>query len=196
MAADNRPAVEALTRHLLDDHGYRRVACIAGPEAWPSTAERVAGYTAAMASTGLTPRVIHAAETTLRDGASATATLLAGGRVEAVVAVNDAMAIGALHELRGHPDGAATAVTGFDDIAWAELTVPPLTTVAVNAVEMGAQAADLLLERIANPLAPPRVVRITTTPRIRRSCGCSAGDAVRDHGHPVQGTPGGDGIHV
>lgn len=176
VAADNRPAVEALTRHLLADHGYRGVACIAGPEAWPSTAERVAGYAAAMDAASLPTRIVHAAETTMRDGASATAELLDGGPTDAIVAVNDAMAIGALHELRARGDGAAAAaVIGFDDIAWAELTVPPLTTVAVNAVEMGARAADLLLDRIAHPLTPPRVERITTTLRIRRSCGCPAG---------------------
>lgn len=197
VAADNRPAVEALTIHLLADHGYRDVACIAGPDDWPSTAERVAGYTTAMEAAGLPTRVVHAAETTMRDGASATATLLAGERVQAIVAVNDAMAIGAIHQLRAHADGPATAVVGFDDIAWAELTVPPLTTIAVNAVEMGARAAELLLQRIAQPLAPPRVVRITATPRIRRSCGCPAADAIRDHeDRSSPGIPGGDGIHV
>jgi len=172
--ADNEPAVEALTAHLLDDHGYRRVACIAGPPHWPSTAERVAGYSAAIARFGLERRVIHAASTTARDGERAAARLLAepGDPPEAIVAVNDALAIGALHRLRtpaGRP-----AIVGFDDIAWARVTDPPLTTVAVDGELMGMRAAHLILERIGAPdQAPPAVVRVAAEPRIRASCGCS-----------------------
>lgn len=207
VAADNGPAVQALTTHLLDLHGCRSVACIAGPIEWPSTAERVAGYEAAVTAAGRPARVIHAAETTMRDGATATATLLDGGPVDAIVAVNDAMAIGALHELRSRGIHPRPAVVGFDDIAWAELTDPPLTTVAVNAAEMGARAAMLLLERISDPLAAPRVERITTTIKIRRSCGCEATGTEQDHDdrfssrlghntHDAVGVPGGDGTHV
>jgi LacI family transcriptional regulator len=172
--ADNEPAVEALTAHLIQDHGYRRIACIAGPPGWPSTAERVAGYAAAIARFGLDPRVIHAPSTTAQDGERAAARLLAepGDPPEAIVAINDALAIGALHRLRtraGRP-----AIVGFDDIAWARLTDPPLTTVAVDAELMGMRAAELILERIGGPeQAPPVVVRVPAEPCIRASCGCS-----------------------
>lgn len=171
--ADNQPAVEALTAHLLDHHGYRRVACIAGPPDWPSTAERVAGYAAAIARFGLEPRIIHAPSTTVRDGDRAAIELRSGpgDPPEAIVAINDALAIGALHRLRtpaGQP-----AIVGFDDIAWAPLTDPPLTTVAVDGELMGMRAAELILERIGGPeQAPPGVVRVPAEPRLRASCGC------------------------
>lgn len=171
--ADNRPAVEQLTTHLIADHGYRRVACLAGPRSWPSTAERTAGYAAAMIAHGFAPRTLHAREATIRDGAALAARLL-DDPPDAIVAVNDAMAVGALHRFRA----AATrpAIVGFDDISWARLTDPPLTTVAVDASAMGALAANLLLARIAQPEMPesPRVHRIPAAVRIRASCGCAS----------------------
>ena len=181
--ADNRPAMMAITRHLTETHGYRRLACLAGPVHWPSTAERVAGVHAAAAERGATVRVLHAAETTIRDGAE-----MAGGLFEdppdAVLAVNDAMAIGALHRLRSLPGARRPWVTGFDDIAWAPLTDPPLTTVAVNAAAMGGAAAGLLLGRIAetpDDMLPAREIRVPTTVRLRRSCGCGEASRRRDH---------------
>jgi DNA-binding LacI/PurR family transcriptional regulator len=170
--ADNRPASEALTTHLVVDHGYERIACFAGPPSWPSTAERVAGYRAALATHGLPERIVHAPETTLRDGA-ALAERVADDLPDAIVAINDAMAIGALQRLRARPD--RPAIVGFDDIGWARLTDPPLTTVAVDAELMGARAAWLLVgqvDRADSP--PPAVVRIPATLRLRGSCGCPA----------------------
>ncbi|MGH2428917.1 MAG: LacI family DNA-binding transcriptional regulator [Candidatus Limnocylindria bacterium] len=190
--ADNRPAAEALTRHLVDDHGYRRVLCIAGPAHWPSNAERIDGYVAAMDAACLTPQVIHAAETTMRDGAEAVGRL-PGGAADAIVAVNDAMAIGALHRLRPRPPRERPAVVGFDDIAWARLTEPPLTTVAVDAEAMGSRAADLLIDRIEaadDDVEPARIARVPATLRLRRSCGC-APVASRDRPFSsVQAVPG------
>lgn len=171
--ADNRPAVEQLTTHLIIDHGYRRIDCLAGPRGWPSTAERVGGYAAAMGAHGLATRVLHARETTIRDGAALAARLL-DDPPDALVAVNDAMAVGALHRFRGAPT--RPAVVGFDDIGWARLTDPPLTTVSVDAAAMGALAANLLLARIADPETPeaPRVHRVPAAGRIRASCGCAS----------------------
>lgn len=171
--ADNRPAMEALTTHLLEIHDYRRIVCLAGPPTWPSTVERVAGYTAALARRGLDPQIVHAPSTTASEGTNAAAVLLAhgGNRPDAIVAVNDALAIGALYHLRGRPD--RPAIVGFDDIAWARLTDPPLTTVAVDAESMGTRAADLILDRVVPNGAEPSVVaRIPAVPRIRESCGC------------------------
>ena len=171
--ADNRGAMRDVGRHLVGDHGYRRLICLAGPVGWPSTAERVAGIRDATAGSDATLRVLHARETTMGDGA-ALAAGLAGDPPDAVVAVNDAMALGAIHRLRG-AGTAAIPVTGFDDIAWAQLSDPPLTTVAVDARAIGAEAARLLLARTRGDgpgTTRPREVRVPATLRVRRSCGC------------------------
>ena len=176
--ADNGPAMVALTTHLLEVHGYQRIACLAGPPTWPSTAERVAGYAAALARRGLEPQIVHAPSTTASDGTNATADLLAqpGPQPDAIVAVNDALAIGALYQVRSQ--AIRPAIVGFDDIAWARLTDPPLTTVAVDAELMGTRAANMLLDRVATEGGEPSAVaRIPAVPRIRESCGCPRAEA-------------------
>ena len=70
----------------------------------------------------------------------------------AIFACNDLMAIGAYryaHEkqLRIPQD---ISIIGFDDIRLAEFANPPLTTIRQSKAKMGAQAAELLLGRIAN----------------------------------------------
>jgi len=173
--ADNRRGMARLARHLTDDHGYRRLVCLAGPSGWPSTAERLAGIRDATTAAGAELVVLRARETTMRDG-STLASALADDPPDAVLAVNDAMAIGALHRFRG-TRAWGTPVTGFDDIAWARLVEPPLTTVSVDATEIGAQAARLLLARMSDgtddTTTPARELRVAANVRLRRSCGCS-----------------------
>jgi len=176
--ADNAPAVEAVTRHLIEVHSHRRIVCLAGPAAWPSSAERAAGFRRAMAAHRLPARVIRARETTIRDGERA-AGALADDPPDAIVAINDAMAIGAMHRLRGLR-ARRPAVVGFDDIAWAAMTVPPLTTVSVDADALGTAAAERLLARMAASRAgidlAATVLRIPARLHIRQSCGCAADD--------------------
>lgn len=168
--ADNEPAARSLTTHLVVDHGYRRIACLAGPPGWLSTRERVAGYRAAMAAGSLPHRIVHGEETTFREGARLAERVI-DDPPEALVAVNDAVALGAMHRLRS--EVSQPAVVGFDDIGWAALSDPPLTTVAVDADGMGVAAAVLLLKLMVDPELPPEVVRVPAVPCIRASCGCA-----------------------
>jgi len=172
--SDNRAPMVELTRHLVEAHGHRRLAALAGPARWPSTAERLAGVRAEARRHGVELRITHAPETTMRDGAELAARML-DDLPDALVAVNDAMALGALHRLRTVPASRRPAVTGFDDIAWAELADPPLTTVSVDAEAIGSTAAELLLDRVSTVEAnhlPAREIRVPATLRLRRSCGC------------------------
>ena len=179
---ENRAPMAELTHHLTDGHGYRRLVALGGPSRWTSTAERLSGVRLAARRTGADLRVVHARETTMRDGAALAERLL-DDPPDALVAVNDAMALGAMHRFRALPTRRRPAVTGFDDIAWAELADPPLTSVSVDVNEIGAAAADLVIEPTATvgPMThPAREVRVPATVRLRRSCGCrQPGGALR-----------------
>jgi LacI family transcriptional regulator len=64
------------------------------------------------------------------------------------------------------------SIVGFDDIPFAALTTPPLTTVAQPAYDLGYRAAELLLRRCEQPNLRPQqailhcqlVIRQTTAP--------------------------------
>ena len=58
----------------------------------------------------------------------------------------------------GRRPGEDFAVIGFDDIPEAAVGIPPLTTLSAAPRERGRQAAELLLQRAAQPALPQRSV--------------------------------------
>ena len=86
-------------------------------------------------------------------------------QVTALVCYNDLVAMGALQACkeigRRVPDDCA--IVGFDDIEFASMTEPSLTTIHVDKYWLGQQAATLLLKIIADPESafPPVYADIT-----------------------------------
>jgi DNA-binding LacI/PurR family transcriptional regulator len=82
----------------------------------------------------------------------------------AIVTANDMMAFGVMKEL--HKAGLSiphdVSLVGFDDIAFAELTEPPLTTVCLSRVELGRRTVEALIKDIDHPRELGREVRIPT----------------------------------
>lgn len=147
---DNIAAAHALTRHLLGlDH--RRIAMVAapgGPQRY-----RLEGYLSAMASAGADPLVVEATNFTLEAGRDSVRALLeANKHPTAIIAANDIMAIGAMQAIfaRGLSIPGDISVAGFDDILASALVTPPLTTVAQYQDQLGARAAQMLIERLSD----------------------------------------------
>ncbi len=143
------------TRHLLE-LGHSRIACIAGPQALSPSRQRVQGYQRALneAGIGVDNRLLRTGDFTSEGGHGAMRSLLAlSERPSAVFASNDLMAIGAICAAAqgGLVIPRDVSVVGFDDIALAAYSNPPLTTVVQPKHQTGELAARLLLERIAEP---------------------------------------------
>ncbi len=81
--------------------------------------------------------------------------LTASPRPDAVFAVNDLLAVGALVAAReaGLKVPEDIAIMGFDDIPLAKLMSPALTTVAQPQRLLGTRAAELLFERLGDSAA-------------------------------------------
>jgi LacI family transcriptional regulator len=177
VAVENDAGQRRLTEHLLDAHGYHDLEFVGGPAASPDSAERFAGFRAALAAAGRpVPDTPHATtDFTERGGYTAVrARLSAGSPPRALVCANDQTARGAVRA--AHDAGlrvpADLAVTGFDDIQLAAAAQPPLTTVAQPMRELGVTAVDLLVARLRDPGREPQTVTLPVTVRIRASCGC------------------------
>ena len=94
-----------------------------------------------------------------------------GKSFTAVVAFNDISALGAMTALReaGHKVPEDVSIMGFDDIEFASIAYPPLTTIRQPVQKMGATAAELLIRKIANDesaqnicVSPELIVRSST----------------------------------
>jgi LacI family transcriptional regulator len=61
------------------------------------------------------------------------------------------------------------SVVGFNDMPFSERFSPPLTTIGIPHYEIGAAAAELLLERLQEPAGPARHVVLAPTLVVRGS---------------------------
>ena len=80
----------------------------------------------------------------------------------AVYATSDTIAIGLLRAAyqTGVSVPGQVSVIGFDNIAIAAYTVPPLTTVSFDLRTFAATTLDLLRDRIEDPSRPPRRITV------------------------------------
>jgi DNA-binding LacI/PurR family transcriptional regulator len=95
----------------------------------------------------------------------------------AILALNNRMALGVLRTLRrlGVACPGCVSVMGFDDVDWAALLDPGLTTIAQPSYEIGRKAAELLLQSIREDeegaVVEPRQIILNSSLRIRESTG-------------------------
>ncbi|HEV7137040.1 MAG TPA: substrate-binding domain-containing protein, partial [Steroidobacteraceae bacterium] len=68
------------------------------------------------------------------------------------------IAINAIHFLAEHKVGVPddVSVTGFDDISWARIVSPRLTTISQPLTAIGTRAVELLQERMSGAAIPSR----------------------------------------
>jgi DNA-binding LacI/PurR family transcriptional regulator/signal transduction histidine kinase len=172
---DGSNGVASIVEHLTNAHGRRRFATIGGPAGHEEAEQRMRAFRAALASAGVDFDPTLAAQGTfLREsGEEAARQLLASGRrFDALVCMNDSMALGAMDVLRkgGIRIPEDVAVVGFDGIEEGRVVTPPLTTVRQPLDALGTAAADALLDLMDTGVAEDRVLHCE--PVLRQSCGC------------------------
>ena len=175
VGADNERGTFEVTRHLVGQ-GHRRVAFIGRVGGGPVYDFRRAGFERAMREHDLpiAPEWFINIALTREGGRDGIRQALAmNPQPTATVCYNDVVAFGAMSELGEHGlvVGRDFAITGFDGVAAAAHSNPPLTTVDVSPGSLGASAADALLERMANPDAPPTRYLVEPKLVVRQSSG-------------------------
>ncbi|CAN5775156.1 LacI family DNA-binding transcriptional regulator [soil metagenome] len=149
----NEAASFAMVAHLAAC-GYREIGFVCAPVLYNDrAAARLDGYLRAVRDLGLAvdPGLQREAFFSLANGAAALADLIAAHPgLDAVFFANDILAAGGAFEAmrRGLAVPRDLGIAGFDDVDLAEAMLPALTTVRIPRYEIGALAAELLLERI------------------------------------------------
>ncbi|HXV96613.1 MAG TPA: LacI family DNA-binding transcriptional regulator [Gaiellaceae bacterium] len=174
VVGDNDAGMALVVDHLVG-LGHGRVALVNGDAELETARAREAGAVAALARHGLEPVSRSTGAFTLESGDEQGSALFAGAASPtAVVAANDLLAMGVLAAASraGLAVPGDVSVTGYDDIAYAAFTSPPLTTVRQPARAMGEEAARLLLARLEGDGSPPR--RRVVEPELRARASAAA----------------------
>jgi LacI family transcriptional regulator len=171
---ENVQATSDLVRHL-GDHGHRRIAMVTGPAAISTSAERLLGYRLGLGRAKLVwdPELVASGPPQAAMD-EMTSLLALPAPPTAVVAGDGVILLGVLRAARriGLCIGANLAVVAHDDVDWADLMNPAITTTAQPVAEIATTAVRLLVERIADPEREPSTIRIPPTLVLRESCGC------------------------
>src|SRR4051794_16574480 len=156
VSVDDRLGGRLAAQHLLDV-GRRRIAFIGGPLAITQVKTRLAAAQDTVDRSGTAELLVMASAT--MDAAAGRAAaeqfmaLPAARRPDAVFAANDLVALGVLQALTlagvRVPDD--VAIIGYDDIDFAASAAIPLSSIRQPAHQMGAAAARILLQLIADP---------------------------------------------
>ncbi len=168
VGSDNRMGGELATRHLIE-RGCRTFAFFGEPVA-PEISERLEGCRAALADAGMsdcltilpTQLIAETAHSTIVRWLDEAPTIPQG-----IIAASDVIAMSALRALSEHKASVPgdVRVVGFDDLAFANQTVPPLTTIRQDLAAGAAHLVDLLFRRIAGEATASVVLEPTLIAR-------------------------------
>lgn len=173
VTADNEEGAFNATRHLIE-MGHRRIAMIVGPLRLTNARDRLNGFKRARKEAHIPLPSEYVQETTFdrQGGYSKTLLLLKlTPRPTAIFAGNDMIALGVLRAIReaGLRCPEDISVIGFDDLDFAELTDPALSSVSQSGYQLGTTAAHMLIDRLHGDTSPARHVVLKTTLSLRNS---------------------------
>ena len=172
---DDSSGTQQVMDHLFT-LGHRRIAHLTidpamdFQEARDAHAIRRAEYLRLMAAAGLEAQLVYTEWFEPDAYANAVRVLDSDDPPTAIFAGNDTLAIGALRAVADAGLSAAeVSVVGYDDMDLARHPLLSLTTVDQFGERMGAEAIDLLMERIDGTRAEPQHITISPELRVRSS---------------------------
>ncbi len=177
VAFENKAGTQMAVEHLISVHGCRRIAFLAGPPNNEDAQWRLTGYQERLAAHGIPfdPALVRVGNFRQNQAEEAVmAWLTQGVEFDAIFAADDDMALGAYHalSLAGLRVPEDVAIVGFDDVSFASLLSPALTTVRAPIEDVGRMAAEKLVAQIQGQVVD-MLTLLPTELVIRRSCGCT-----------------------
>ncbi len=174
---DNQAGINQAMTHLVEHHKASKVAFIRGPNKNKEAESRFAAYKASLAQANIAfdERLVFQGDFLQSSGKHAVAHWLSEQvKPDAIIGANDAMALGALHQLNknGMSVPGDVALIGFDDLPVAQNATPPLTTVRQPLRDLAVAAVRTIMDQITGREVP-RLQVMQTHLVVRESCGCA-----------------------
>jgi len=168
---DNMASGNLVGEHLLK-LGCKRFFFVARPLSAPTVTARIAGVREALVKNRIEP-----APNWVQTGDPAdlkfVRSLTAGRQADAIICANDFTAAVLLRSLEsiGIKVPRDLRLVAFDDVKYATLVSPPLTTIHQPCRDIAMVAFRTMIERVAEPTLPARTIYLTPHLVVRESCG-------------------------
>jgi diguanylate cyclase (GGDEF)-like protein len=170
LLSDNEQGIQTLMEHLIQDHDYRKILYLSGPERNADAIQRRSAYLKAMWGQNW-DKTMMAVVQRYEDAEQQVESLLdAHPDAEAIVFANDQLALAGYRvcDRRGLNVGKDIAIAAYGDGTPA--AEPSLTTVSQNSYLSGRRAVLELACRLTGQSAPAQPLPAHVT--CRGSCGC------------------------
>ncbi|MGC8770482.1 MAG: helix-turn-helix domain-containing protein [Brevinematia bacterium] len=174
---DNKQGMKELLTHLIENHNYRKIVFVKGPENNFEANERFLAYKEILEKYEIPFNENYVIPGMfLRESGKKAVSIILDERnldFEAIVAPNDIVAMQIIQELafRGIRVPEDKAVVGFDDIKDAINFLKPLTTVHQPLFDIGYKSIRTLFEMMCGHNINQKVI-LPTKIVVRESCGC------------------------
>ncbi|MFZ5989508.1 MAG: substrate-binding domain-containing protein [Bacillota bacterium] len=188
MIVDNKEGMKSLIRHLIEEHGYKKIAFVTGPSRNVDSIERFEAYLEVLEENRIEvdKSIIFNGNFTSQTGYSIMKDIiLRNVEYDVIVFANDDMALAAMKCLKDLKKSDVMdfarrcVVCGFDDSINSSLVKPSLTTVRQPLEELCHSAIETLLRKIEGE----KVEDVTVFPSVlvkRESCGCKIDNSSMD----------------
>jgi len=175
---EGEKGLKDLIQHLIDDHGYKKIAFVKGPEDNGGAIGRFVAYKEILEEKNIPfdEKLIFKGDFVTDSGYRAMEEIVQSGiEYDAVVFANDSMAYGGIRSVENmkklgiYPLDKDCVICGFDDSVIARRVNPPLTTVKQPMTEMCDKCVELLLKGDVEE----KLYVFDSVLVKRASCGCS-----------------------
>ncbi|OPZ94035.1 MAG: HTH-type transcriptional regulator AscG [Firmicutes bacterium ADurb.Bin419] len=177
---DNKEGMKSLIRHLADEHGYKKIIFVTGPESNSDSIERFEAYKEVLAEKNIAfdKKLIFHGDFVSNTGYAVMEQIIQSNlEYDAIVFANDDMALGAIKCIKNIEESGRyilnkkIIICGFDDSLNASRVSPPLTTVRQPLREMCYKAIEMLINGTFSENKGKTMVFPSVMVK-RASCGC------------------------
>lgn len=177
MAIDDSQSMELMTDHIIEKHHKTNIAIMTGPRNHPHAMRRLQGYINSLKKHNLTidENKIYYGDFWYDEAPHVVNTMLSqlSSLPDAIICASDTMAISMCEALRSHNIEVPKdiAVTGFDYIEASAVNSPTITSMILNATQLGRNSAMRLheaMEGLESSIEPDTIARF----KFGESCGC------------------------
>ncbi|MFT4416615.1 LacI family DNA-binding transcriptional regulator [Fredinandcohnia humi] len=156
VSIDNYKASYEVVKHLINK-GHKDICHLSGPLNVQSANRRKQGYVDAIKENDLEPCILYG-DFNFESGYQLMKTILEDKNPSAVFAGNDLIALGAMNAIQeaGLTVPEDISVIGCDDILFAQMSRPKLSSISIPAYQIGVTAVDMMVDRIKGVSTQPR----------------------------------------